>query len=193
MAIFETGVNTNRDSMDKLNYGKAYINASVKECKKKIDRILPSPFFHEPEFKDIEILKDDIKRMKVFRGFYVKSGYTQISFNCLNIIDKLADNPNLIRLINYIAANIEYDSNKIVLSSSDEGIIRIIKAGNNLSRYINKLEEYNIIARTNKRSVYVVNHNMIFKGTYTTFVDDYMKIYPNADIVIDDDKKVIIK
>ena len=179
--------------MNNIDYTKAYIDANIKECKRKIDKILPSPFFHEPEFKDIEILKDDIKRMKVFKGFYVKTGYAQISYNCLDIIDELADNPNLIRLIKYIASNIEYDSNKIVLSSSDKNIIKIIKAGNNLSRYINKLEEHNIIARTNKRSVYVVNHNMIFKGTYTTFVDDYMKIYPNVDVIIDNDKKVIIK
>lgn len=177
--------------MGKLSYEKAYINAGIQECKKKIDKILPSPFFYEPEFKDMEILKDDIKRMKVFRGFYVKSGYTQISFNCLSIIDKLADNPNLIRLIGYIATNIDYDSNKIVLSSNDKDIIRIIKVSNNFSRYIDKLEEFNIIARTNKRGVYVVNHNMIFKGTYTTFVDDYLKIYPNANIVIDDNKVII--
>ena len=178
--------------MCKINYSKAYINAGIEERKKKLAKILPSPFFHEPEFKDIEILKDDIKRMKVFRGFYIKSGYAQISLNCLDIIDELADNPNLIRFIKYIAANIDYDSNKIVLSSANEDIIKIIKVSNNFSRYIDKLEEYNIIARTNKRGVYVVNHNMIFKGTYTTFVDDYMKIYPTANIVIDD-KKVIIE
>lgn len=178
--------------MDKIDYAKAYINAGVEERKKKVAKILPSPFFHEPEFKDIEILKDDIKKMKVFKGFYIKSGYTQISLNCLDIIDELADNPTIVRLIKYIAVNIEYDSNKIILSSSDENIIKIIKAPNNFSRYIDKLQEYNIIARTNKRGIYVVNHNMIFKGTYTTFIDDYMKIYPNSNIIIDD-KKVIIK
>ena len=178
--------------MCKVDYAKAYINAGIEERKKKVAKILPSPFFHEPEFKDIEILKDDIKKMKIFRGFYIKSGYAQISINCLDIIDELADNPNIIRFIKYIAANIEYNSNKIILSSTDANIIKIIKAPNNFSRYIDKLEEYDIIARTNKRGVYVVNHNMIFKGTYTTFVDDYMKIYLNADIIIDD-KKVIIK
>lgn len=177
--------------MNNTDYAKAYINAGIEERKKKVDRILPSPFFYEPEFKDIEILKDDIQRMKVFKGFYVKSGYTQISINCLEIIDELADNPNIIRFIKYIAANIEYNSNKIILSSTNEDIIKIIKASNNFSRYIDKLEEHHIVARTNKRGVYVVNHNMIFKGTYTTFVDDYMKIYPNSNITVDDNKVII--
>ena len=83
--------------MNNIDYAKAYINAGIEERKKKVDKILPSPFFYEPEFKDIEILKDDIQRMKIFKGFYVKSGYTQISVNCLEIIDELADNPNIIR------------------------------------------------------------------------------------------------
>lgn len=177
--------------MNNTDYAKAYINAGIEERKKKVNKILPSPFFYEPEFKDIEILKDDIKKMKIFKGFYMKSQYVQISINCLDIIDELADNPNIIRFIKYIANNIEFESNKIVLSSTNADILKIIKAGNNFSRYIDKLEKYHIIARTNKRGVYVVNHNMIFKGTYTTFVDDYMKIYPNINITIDDNKVII--
>lgn len=35
----------------------------------------------------------------------------------------------------------------------------------------------NIIRRTTKQSVYVVNHEMIFKGSYSDFIKVYLDIY----------------
>ena len=38
-------------------------------------------------------------------------------------------------------------------------------------------EANNIIRRTTKQSVYVVNHEMIFKGSYSDFIKVYLDIY----------------
>lgn len=40
-----------------------------------------------------------------------------------------------------------------------------------------ELEANNIIRRTTKQSVYVVNHEMIFKGSYSDFIKVYLDIY----------------
>lgn len=40
-----------------------------------------------------------------------------------------------------------------------------------------ELEINNIIRRTTKQSVYVVNHEMIFKGSYSDFIKVYLDIY----------------
>lgn len=60
---------------------------------------------------------------------------------------------------------------------------------------IKKLEEYNIINRTNRQSYYVVNHNLFFKGNLKEFATKYKELYGDKQcmftkkgyVVIDDD------
>lgn len=52
------------------------------------------------------------------------------------------------------------------------------------------LEE--VIRRTTKQSVYVVNHEMIFKGSYSDFIKVYLDIYKEIGIMLDADGRVIL-
>lgn len=61
-----------------------------------------------------------------------------------------------------------------------------------LHRYIKELEANNIIRRTTKQSVYVVNHEMIFKGSYSDFIKVYLDIYKEIGIMLDADGRVIL-
>lgn len=61
-----------------------------------------------------------------------------------------------------------------------------------LHRYIKELEMNNIIRRTTKQSVYVVNHEMIFKGSYSDFIKVYLDIYKEIGIMLDADGRVIL-
>lgn len=53
-------------------------------------------------------------------------------------------------------------------------------------------EANNIIRRTTKQSVYVVNHEMIFKGSYSDFIKVYLDIYKEVGIMLDADGRVIL-
>lgn len=61
-----------------------------------------------------------------------------------------------------------------------------------IHRYIKELEMNNIIRRTTKQSVYVVNHEMIFKGSYSDFIKVYLDIYKEIGIMLDADGRVIL-
>lgn len=45
---------------------------------------------------------------------------------------------------------------------------------------ISKLQSTHCIRRTNIFKVYIVNHNIIFKGDYLDFIKTYNTIYRNA-------------
>lgn len=49
-----------------------------------------------------------------------------------------------------------------------------------LDKCINKLQSTHCIRRTNIFKVYIVNHNIIFKGDYLDFIKTYNAIYRNA-------------
>ncbi|UWI17649.1 MAG: hypothetical protein [Bacteriophage sp.] len=55
-----------------------------------------------------------------------------------------------------------------------------------------ELEANNIIRRTTKQSVYVVNHEMIFKDSYSDFIKVYLDIYKEVGIMLDSDGRVIL-
>ena len=103
--------------------------------------------------------------------------------NCNSIV--------LIKLIHYIAKTIKFTSNKIVLSSNNTEISNIVGI-NHLSRYIDELERQYIIRRTTKQNVYVVNHEMIFKGNYSDFINAYIEAYKNVPVSIDEKGRVIL-
>nr|UVM97830.1 MAG: hypothetical protein [Bacteriophage sp.] len=53
-------------------------------------------------------------------------------------------------------------------------------------------EAARIIRRTTKQSIYVVNHEMIFKSSYSDFIKVYLDIYKEVGIMLDSDGRVIL-
>lgn len=45
---------------------------------------------------------------------------------------------------------------------------------------------------TTRESVYIINHNIIFKGSIGDFIKEYNKYYENVDVIINDKGKVIL-
>ena len=95
-------------------------------------------------------------------------------------------------LISLIAIKLNFNSNKIVLKSSSEDVKNIISNDSNYYRYIAELEKQNIIRRTTKKNVYVVNHEMIFKGSYSDFIKTYLDTYKTTGVMLDSNGKVIL-
>lgn len=42
-------------------------------------------------------------------------------------------------------------------------------------------------------SVYIINHNIIFKGSIGDFIKEYNKYYENIDVIVNDKGKVILE
>lgn len=81
-------------------------------------------------------------------------------------------------LICYIAANIEYGSNKIEIK--EDILNRTTLTYKRLKVAIHNLIEKEYIASTTKKGLYVVNHNHIFYGDYNKFIRVYVKLYRKA-------------
>lgn len=154
-----------------------YIKEGEKERKDIVKKIYPSPFFDEPELKTVAITKDEAAIYKIVTKVYNRESYVQVSKRFTKVLKEIKDCGTLIELLTLIMDKIDYNTNKISLKSSDVDVLEVIKHSNNFSRYIDKLEEFEVLARTTKRGIYVVNHNMIFKGSYPTFISRYIVIY----------------
>lgn len=68
------------------------------------------------------------------------------------------------------------------------------KAGN-IYKELDKLEEYGIMHRTSRKSYYIINHNLFFKGNLKEFAEKYKELYGDRKcefnkrgyVIIDDD------
>lgn len=175
----------------KTTYVAKAINNATNETVKDLKKILPSPFMTNKELKEFITNISENRRKKLIDEAYVRGNYAQISEQCSYWIVNFCESFTCVKLIFYIAMKLEFESNKIYLNNETDEVKRIVGIGN-LCRYINILVEANIIRRTTKKNIYVVNHDMIFKGNYTSFIDKYMKIYKPEDVIVLTNKKVVL-
>ena len=49
-----------------------------------------------------------------------------------------------------------------------------------------------IIAKTNIAKVYLINHNVLFRGSYDEFIEIYNELYDGEQACFDDKNRVII-
>jgi hypothetical protein len=57
---------------------------------------------------------------------------------------------------------------------------------------LNILYNFNVIKATTRKSIYIINHNIIFKGSIGDFIKEYNKYYENIEVIINDKGKVIL-
>lgn len=50
----------------------------------------------------------------------------------------------------------------------------------------------NVIKPTTRKSVYIVNHNYIFRGNYTEFIQLYKEMYSDKDVIVNEDGKIVL-
>lgn len=58
---------------------------------------------------------------------------------------------------------------------------------------LNVLYNFGVIKATTRKSVYVINHNIIFKGSIGDFIKEYNKYYENIDVIVNDKGKVVLE
>ena len=58
---------------------------------------------------------------------------------------------------------------------------------------LNVLYNFDVIKATTRKSVYVINHNIIFKGSIGDFIKEYNKYYENIDVIVNDKGKFVLE
>lgn len=93
---------------------------------------------------------------------------------------------------NFATINIDFNSNVIKFTEKDiidEYSISVETFYNGL----NVLYNFDVIKATTRKSVYVINHNIIFKGSIGDFIKEYNKYYENIDVIVNDKGKVVLE
>lgn len=199
-SLFCYTCNTNNKLTNEMNYvinPDLYIKRKNKQDAKRnrvlFAEVLPSPFFGEvPNKKEFDIIADEITRTRVTRSFYERDRYSQYTQKCDLAIISLINDVGAIKLIHYISFNLKPNSNKIIINPHDDVVKQIAKTESYFRKCRNILEQYNIIKRTDKSNIYVVNHNMIFKGIYSDFIDIYRGNYEDGQVMFDDKGRVVL-
>ena len=141
------------------------------------DRILQTIFSIRTEESSIDLLSATSDEFEIlYKKIKYPNTFSILSKRILNFM--CTANDSVKTLICYIAANIEYMSNKIELN--EDVINRTTLNHEKLKVAIRVLKENEFIISTTKKGLYVVNHNHIFFGDYNKFIRAYIKLYRKA-------------
>jgi hypothetical protein len=168
------------------------INFKIEERDKKLrNEILITPFYiYSERIIDNVVEKESIKMSLVNR---YKENEPKLIINDI-VFKIISDNKfnRLSKLLLYIINNVTINSNKIILDFNNNDIKEISTSDIELNYLIDKLEEYNIIRRSTINNVYIVNHNIIFRGDIEDFIKAYTIIHKTDNIELTVDSKVIL-
>lgn len=157
------------------------------------NRILQTVFSIRTEETSIDLLSATSDEFEILcRKVKYPNTFSILSKKILNFMCNTNDAVKT--LICYIAANIEYMSNKIELN--EDIINRTTLTIDKFKTAIRILKENEYIISTTKRGLYVVNHNHIFFGDYNKFIKAYIKLYRKSlrpEVTYDGSKIILPK
>lgn len=169
---------------------KQFIKFVSKEAEKDSPKIAPTPFFYEYEVDYKSTFSTIVGKyeMNINEAYVKRESFvtcTKSLGQILALINKPAAN-----LLGIIIANLEFEANYIVLSEKD--FISITNYSKQaFYSAISELVDKQVIRVTNKKSVYIINHNILFKGNIIDFTVKYKRKFPNGCIT-DETGRVII-
>lgn len=157
------------------------------------NRILQTVFSIRTEETSIDLLSATSDEFEILcKKVRFPNTFSILSKKILNFMCNANDSVKT--LICYIAANIEYMSNKIELN--EDVINRTTLNYEKLKVAIRVLKENEFIISTTKKGLYVINHNHIFFGDYNKFVKAYIKLYRKSlrpEVTYDGSKIILPK
>lgn len=178
--------------MTDVNYLKTLNESAETDNAILLSIIIPSPWMHEDSFSKEDIFTKINDRTLIIQSYYKRRGYAQWSDKLAEIMMNDDISKGLINLVLLIGRRMKFGSNKVILNSNADYIKAIIKKDDTFRKHIKTLEFYNIIRKTTKPHIYVVNHNMLFKGDYTKFINAYSGLYKKTGINIDSKSRVVL-
>lgn len=176
------------------DFEKKATRACVAKVDKKAEedfvKILPTDFSLDMEIEEKEIFNSIVNNYQLnLNKTTVKGLKYAIDGQIFDLISPILSRETLL-LASLIRINIVYNSNFVVISEKDY----IGFAGLQRDKFydaINEAIKNKIIKRTTRKSIYIVNHNMIFKGNLSEFIVKYRikysepcKLTPDGKIII---------
>lgn len=179
-------------------YGERY----AKKAELAAKDIVPTPFPMEYEYaeKDVYEQLEELDLEVHAKKSTIKKKFSIVTDLYATLLPTW--NWQAALIAGYIIQNLDYNSNIIKITEEDfksysglgrdsfyDGLNVIVRPE---SPYICAGDASKLIARTTKKSIYVVNHNIIFKGKLEKFVEMYKEKFPNP-CELDSRGKVVIR
>lgn len=167
-------------------YGVKISAKAVQEASK----IMPTTFNLDYDYVTKCCFDDVVNGYMISLGKdYVKKEPFSIISIALTLNFPKLSRPALL-LVGYIASKIQFDSNYIELKEKD---FAGYSGLSNRSFFdgIKELTEIKVLAITNRKCMYVVNHNMIFKGNLEKFIATYNELY-GKPCIVDEQGRIVI-
>ena len=158
---------------------KEYVDKVAKHIEEDAVKIMPTKFSLDVEVEEKEILNNIINNYQISINKSCARGIKYcIAGEIVDLKSHILSRPTLL-LASFIRINIIYNSNYVEIRENDY----IAFSGLKRSCFYEAIDEairHNIISRTTRKSIYVVNHNMIFKGNVGEFITKYKLKYPDG-------------
>ena len=179
----------------KMNANKRrYINKASENYDKAASKVIKTIFtLNTNRNKDSEEIYEGLKGQILLNklGKIKRKSYHTVNDDFWIYIEDL--NPQQVVLLIYISCHLDYNSNVFV--ADYEHISNDLHLS--LSRTKNLFTELlaipnQIIVKTNIAKVYLINHNVLFRGSYDEFIEIYNELYDGEQACFDDKNRVII-
>lgn len=179
----------------KMNANKRrYISKASENYDKAASKVIKTIFtLNTNRNKDSEEIYEGLKGQILLNklGKIKRKSYHTVNDDFWIYIEDL--NPQQVILLIYISCHLDYNSNVFV--ADYEKISNDLHLS--LSRTKNLFTELlaipnQIIAKTNIAKVYLINHNVLFRGSYDEFIEIYNELYDGEQACFDDKNRVII-
>lgn len=169
---------------------KLIARRKVIETRKRLNKIVQSPFEINNTLKTVyqNNIVDNNKKYIITRQDYYRN-FVTINIDFINNMKYFDKGANTIFI--HICKNIDFNSNVIKFTEKDiidEYSISVETFYNGL----NVLYNFDVIKPTTRKSVYIVNHNYIFRGNYTEFIQLYKEMYNDKDVIVNEDGKIVL-
>lgn len=173
---------------------RRYINKASENYDKAASKVIKTIFtLNTNRNKDSEEIYEGLKGQILLNklGKIKRKSYHTVNDDFWIYIEDL--NPQQVVLLIYISCHLDYNSNVFV--ADYEQISNDLHLS--LSRIKHLFAELlaipnQIIVKTNIAKVYLINHNVLFRGSYDEFIEIYNELYDGEQACFDDKNRVII-
>lgn len=169
-----------------INKAKVAFKEDIIENVNKIsDNIVPSPFIIDRTKVQYQTYDDIINKI-ITKEYYLNREFACVEIYFSNIIDNISSSG--IRILCKLIGLLQLNKNYIYLPTKVLEVLCKLDV-KSVVKGINELITNKILARTNRKGIYVINHNIIFKGDYKKFEETYNALfgYVNINDVIDNE------
>jgi hypothetical protein len=177
------------DFNTKLN--KLIARRNAMETRKRLNKIVQSPFEINNTLKTVyqNNIIDNNKKYIITRQDYNRK-FVTINIDFISNMKYFDKGANIIFI--HICKNIDFNSNIIKFTEKDI-INKYDISVETFYNGLNVLYNFDVIKVTTRKSIYIVNHNIIFKGSIGDFIKEYNKYYENIDVIVNDKGKVVLE